>query len=163
MTVFHRPLTQQFIGSLLCLVLLGGCDLFGSDDGGVSLQPAQDTYTVSVSQNQVQGTFSYTLKNESLQLATFQDCGDGAFPPPRLQFKNDGTWTDAYRQGYILIKCPDQEVMPRSTYQGAFDLQVGVDDWVRNTIEGSYRLAWRVRVNDDFKSVYSNPLTLAVE
>lgn len=157
------PHNMQWLVTGMLLLCLTGCDLFGSDDNSLSLQPDQETYAVSVNQDQVQGTLSYTLRNESLQSAAFPKCGDGALPPPRLQFKNDGMWTDAYRQGYILIKCPDQEVMPRSTYQGSFDLQVGGDDWVRNTIEGSYRLAWRIRVNDDFKSVYSNPFTLTVE
>lgn len=160
--MLDRPVVQWLTGISLCLVLFAGCDLFGSDDSALSLESDQDTYAVSVDQDQVQGTLSYTLVNGAQQAATFPSC-NGAFPPPRLQFKDNGTWTDAYRQGYILVKCPDQEVMPRSTYQGSFDLQVAVDDWVRDTIEGTYRLAWRVRMSGDSKEVYSNPFTLAVE
>lgn len=161
--MLHRLLTPGLTGSLLGLVLLAGCDLFGSNDESVSLQTEQDTYTVAIDSNQVQGSLSYALANASLQSVTFQKCGDGAFPPPELQFKNDGTWTDAYQQAYILIKCPDQEVMPRSTYRGAFELQVSVDDWVPGTVEGTYRMAWTVGVSGDSRNVYSNPFMLTVE
>ncbi|MES3629338.1 MAG: hypothetical protein PPP56_04140 [Longimonas sp.] len=159
--------TRVLTGSILCLVLLAGCDLFGANDGSVSLQTEQDTYAVAIdskqNSNQVQGSLSYALANASLQSVAFSKCGEGAFPPPKLQFKDDGTWTDAYEQFYILIKCPDQEVMPQDTYRGAFELRVPVDDWVPHTVEGTYRMAWTVRVSGNSRSVYSDPFTLTVE
>lgn len=157
------PHNMQGLVTGMLLLCLTGCDLFGSDDSAVSLQPDQETYAVSVNQDQVQGTLSYTLRNESLQSAAFPKCGDGALPPPRLQFKNDGMWTDAYTQFIALITCPDQEVAPRSTYSGSFELQVSTDNWERDAIAGTYRLAWTVRVSGDSRNVYSNPFTLTVE